>query len=418
VQIRAKQKIDQLLGYFLIALLFPFTRLLGITLRRDHSINCSEVETVGGSGEAARADRGGAPRRIVFIKLMGLGSLVAASDSIEAMRVRFPRARFILVTDNNLAEGIAPFHVFDEIVRMDTGNLFSTGAGMMRFLLRCWGWRGLWVIDLEVYSKLTTVFALLTLARNRFGFYLSLVPFRRYLNTHNITFDQSAILEDNYKYLASIVTGMEHLPLPAPPVRSGEGRKRFIILNNTCSALAPVRKLPVQTFSDICAWVLEHTAYDLALLGAPEDREETDDLIRRDKRLMESKDRIYNYAGLAKDFEAYYGFLREKGVCLVTIDSGPLHIARKLGVPTVSVWGPTDPGNYLKIRPGEEHRHLYFYLGAPCSPCVHRYAHLPCGGDNICMKHIPASSVTKRIQELLTQIAVPQSPASVIFRSV
>lgn len=381
MQIRGKQKIDKFAGYLLIGLLLPFTRLLGILLRMDHSTRK-------------------APKRIVFLKLLGLGSLIVASDAILAIRARYPDARLILLTDENIAGGIAPFELFDEICPVSTDRLTRTAAGVIRFLWRSWGWRRLWVIDLEVYSKLTTVLALLTLARNRFGFYLSAVPFRKFLNTHNIVFDQSAFLEDNYAYMARQVTGADPVAT-VPAIRKSELDKPYIILNNTCSGLAYVRKLPEGTFSHVCTWLLEHTGYKLALLGMPGDREDINRLIRSHPGLSERQDRIVNFAGMAEDFASYYRFLREQGVCLVTIDSGPLHIARKLGLPTVSVWGPTDPDNYLKTGPQEAGRHLSYYLKSPCSPCVHHYETLPCGGDNFCMKNIPAAAIIGKIQELL-----------------
>ena len=68
MQIRGKQKIDKYIGYLLIAVLLPFTRLLGLTMFRDHSLSKP-------------------PRRILFIKLMGIGSLIVASDAIAAMRI-------------------------------------------------------------------------------------------------------------------------------------------------------------------------------------------------------------------------------------------------------------------------------------------------------------------------------------------
>src|SRR6202012_3486653 len=176
-------------------------------------------------------------------------SLIVASDAIRAMRVQFPGTRLILLTDKNISDGIEPFRLFDEIHAIDTERLGSTWWGVTRFLVKSWRWRRLWVIDLEVYSKLTTVLALMTLARNRFGFYLSYVPFRRFLNTHNITFDQSVYLEDNYRYLARQVTGSE-LPIFVPAVRQAELEKRYILLNNTCSGLAYVRKMPDDAFAD------------------------------------------------------------------------------------------------------------------------------------------------------------------------
>jgi ADP-heptose:LPS heptosyltransferase len=387
MQIRGKQKIDKYIGYLLIAILLPFTRLLGVLLRRQHSTDI-------------------APRRIIFIKLLGLGSLIVASDAIKSIRARYPDASLILLTDANIAAGIAPFGLFDEIHPIDTDNLATTGIGVTRFLLRSWRWRRLWVIDLEVYSKLTTVFALLTLARNRAGFYLSAVPFRKFLNTHNIIFDQSVYLEDNYLHMARAVTGGDLRP-PLPAIRHAELEKPYILLNNTCSGLAYVRKLPDPTFSAVCEWILDYTGYDVALLGMPGDKEEINRFIGANPALRGKKDRIVNFAGMAEDFAAYYRFLSEKGVCLVTIDSGPLHIARALGLPTVSVWGPTNPDNYLKIRSHEEGRHLSYYLKTPCSPCVHHYERLPCGGNNFCMKNIPATAIIGKIQELLRYMAVP-----------
>ena len=385
MHIRRKQIIDKYLGYFLIGVLLPFTRLLGISLRRDHSLNKP-------------------PKRILFIKLMGLGSLVAASDAIEAMKEGLPATRFILLTDENIAEGIAPFRLFDEILRLPTSRLLSSALRLTRFLLRCWSWRRLWVIDLEVYSKLTTVLALLTGARNRMGFYLSPVPFRKYLNTHNVPFHISSCLSDNYYYMACRALCADKLLLSPPSLRADEYHRPYIFVNNTCSSLAYVRKLPDSSFLEVCRWVLEQTDYRLAILGAPEDKEDISRFIGNDPVLSGSKRRVINVAAMSLSFEEYYCLLREMAVCLVTIDSGPLHIGKKLGLPTVSIWGPTDPRNYLKEGPGEEGRHLSLYLAQSCSPCVHRKEKLPCGGNNTCMKDISASAVINKITELLAGV--------------
>lgn len=388
MEIRIKQKIDYVLGYGLFGLLLPVTRLLGISLRRDHSIASP-------------------PRTIVIIKLLGLGSLLLASDAIAAIRKKYPGARLILLSDSNIAAGIAPFGLFDEIRIVNTANLLLTAADSCRFLIHCWRLRKLWVIDFEVYSKLTTVLALLTLARNRFGFILTPVIFRRRLNTHNIVFDPSGFLEDNFSHMAREVMGgdADSAMVPAPPRSGGDLSKPFIVLNNTCSGLAYVRRLPDSTFSEICQWILDHTVYRVALLGAPGDKEDIDRFIGNHPGLLRQQERILNVAGWVSDFPAYYRFLREEGACLITIDSGPLHIARKLGLPTLSVWGPTDPANYVKVSPAERDRHLTFYGKTSCSPCVHRFQHLPCGGNNFCMKNIPAGALIDKIKELLSHLA-------------
>jgi ADP-heptose:LPS heptosyltransferase len=381
MQLPANRKLDKYLGYCFIAVLVPVTRLLGILMRRNHRLQQP-------------------PTNILFIKLLGLGSLVVASDAIQAMRRQFPHTRFILLTDTNIAQGIEPFHLFDEIWAVDTSSLSVTISTSLQFVTRSWRLRKLWVADLEVYSKLTTVYALLTMAQNRFGFYLRPVFFRKFLNTHNVLFQQSAFLEDNYYHMAQVMTGAEVLPSATRPIRDEESEKPYIILNNTCSSLALTRKLPDETIAAICTWIFENTPYRVAFLGTIYDKEDINRFIDQYIPLYKQQGKIVNIAG-ALDFEAYYRFLADKGVCMVTIDSGPLHIARKLGLPTISVWGPTNPANYLKINPGEENRHVYVYHKIVCSPCVHHYEKLPCGGNNICMQHISAERIIEKISSVL-----------------
>jgi ADP-heptose:LPS heptosyltransferase len=385
VQLPANRKLDKYIGYCLIVLLLPVTRLLGILLRRNHRLQQ-------------------APQNILFIKLLGLGSLVVASGPIQAMRQKYPGARFILLTDSNIADGIAPFEVFDDIWRVETSSLSNTISTSLKFIGYAWRLKELWVADLEVYSKLTTVYALLTMARNRFGFYLQPVFFRKYLNTHNIPFKQTACLEDNYYHMAQVITGADVLPTAQEPVtREEEWQRPYIILNNTCSSLATVRKLPDTTFAAICNWILTHTSYRVAFLGTANDKPGIDQFVAEHLPVYKQKGRLFNIAG-ALDFEAYYRFIADKGVCMVTIDSGPLHIARKLGLPTVSIWGPTDPMSYLKIPAGHEKRHLYIYNKVSCSPCVHHYEKLPCGGNNTCMKEIQAESIIEKLDALLQHL--------------
>lgn len=386
----ANRKLDKYLGYCLIALLLPLTRLLGITMRRDHRLHEP-------------------PQYLLFIKLLGLGSLVVATGSIQALKQKMPTTRFILLTDSNIARGIEPFQVFDEIWPVDTSSLLVTISSSVKYITKSWRLKKLWVADLEVYSKLTTVYALLTMAGNRFGFHLPPVFFRKFLNTHNIPFKQGACLEDNYHHMAQVIANTTDLPIKEhQPDRSNEWEKPYIILNNTCSNLALVRKLPDETVAAICTWILTNTHYRIAFPGTANDEKAINQFIDQYLPAYNLQGKLINIAG-ATGFEAYYRFIAGKGACMVTIDSGPLHIARKLGLPTVSVWGPTNPDSYLKILPGQEKRHLFCYNKVACSPCVHHHEQLPCGGNNFCMKEIAAEQVIEKISLLLEHHSATRS---------
>ena len=388
--IQLKRKADKYIGYFLFFLIVPLVRLLGILLKRNHQLN-------------------NPPKTILFIKLLGLGSLVISIPAIQEIRKKYPEAKLILLTDSNIRDGIAPFDLFDEFWPIKTSFIFITVIDSLRFIIKSWQIRKLWVVDLEVYSKLTTVYSLFTFAINRFGFLLSPVLFRKYLNTHNVLFNQSAFLGDNYLYMAEIITdGFIRLDSGKQNKRLHEYTKPFIALNNTCSELATVRKLPDGTFIFICEWIIQNTSYNIALLGSIVDRYSNNVLIDSNTILSVHKNRILNYAG-SVIFEDYYNFLSEQCVCLITIDSGPLHIAKALGLPTLSIWGPTNPANYSKIQADEQIRHQYHYLKVQCSPCVHFHEKLPCGGNNFCMKNIEAEAIISKIETLLNHLKYDDS---------
>lgn len=383
MRISKKQLVDKYLGYPLIAVLLPVTRLLGMVLNRNHKLDAP-------------------PKNILFIKILGLGSLVVALDSISAIKKKYPDARFILLTDSVIAEGIQPFNIFDEIWTIDSKTFLRVVSCSIKYLFKSWKLSGLWVIDLEVYSKLTTLFSLFTLAINRFGFQLIPVYFRKYINTHNIYFNQFLCLEDNYISMCEAATNEKKTDYPKQSIytekRENEAGKPYIALNNTCSDLAPVRKMTDDTLLGICAWLIDNTQYQIALLGAPSDQQTNEHFIIN-KLTPSQRKRVINYAE-NKSFKNYYDFLYREVAFIVSVDSAPLHIAKKLGLPGISLWGPTNPGSYLKIHEHEKHRHLFHYLDIPCSPCVHHTTSPLCGGNNTCMKNMDLITITASIKKL------------------
>ena len=77
----------------------------------------------------------------------------------------------------------------------------------------------------------------------------------------------------------------------------------------------------------------------------------------------------------------------------VTNDSGPMHMANALGIPTVAVFGPTDPEATRPFQPPS----VFIQKKVPCWPCAYR----DCPFDHRCMLNISAEEVFEQGQGLL-----------------
>lgn len=396
MKLRAKQIIDGILGGLLVLINLMLARPLGLLLRKDHTLRK-------------------APDYIISIKMLGLGSLLLASDALVSLKKRYPNAKMILITGKGVTPGIAPTRLFDEVWTVQDKNIFTLLSSSLNILFSSWKLKNRWVVDFEVYSKLTTIFSLWTLSLNRFGFQLQKVHFRNFLNTHNCYFNQFCNVQDNYRALVRMM-GVDtfesfHIPVNTGTSRSNEAGKKYIAINNTCSELGGyLRKIPPDMLAAICKSIIQNTGYHIAFTGAPGDYADNRAFI--EQHLAAEVERTVNIAG-KYSFEEYYAFLHNQCALMVTVDSAPLFIAQKLGLPTVSVWGPTNPAHRLSATTINSARHKVHYLSVECSPCLHHTRVLPCGGNNFCIKNMQAADIYAKISEVISTLKNEQPAAAI-----
>jgi ADP-heptose:LPS heptosyltransferase len=389
MNLAAKQWLDALAGNWLMALHQVLARTMGFMLRRDHTFSHP-------------------PRTILVIKILGMGSVILAAESIVALRKRYPEAKLILLCGQALKPGLEPLGLFDEIWDLPDNSLPKLLAITPRLFWRIWRLPRLWVMDLEVYSRLTTLFSLYTCAVNRYGFYLNEVQFRHNIYTHTVYFNQFVHAGLNYQRLAEAMGAREAdfgtaFSLPNLPPRKSDVNMDdfgFIAVNNTCSELSLERKMPPTLLADLLLGLrARYPKHTIALMGAPSDKAEMDAFLKQYVPEA-SQMNVLNYAGHFK-LADYYRFLHAECAAMITIDSMPLHVSRLLGLPVVSIWGPTNPTTLIQAND----RDRVLYLGVSCSPCVHHTDILPCGGDNFCMKRQEAASILQALESLLAQPA-------------
>lgn len=84
--------------------------------------------------------------------------------------------------------------------------------------------------------------------------------------------------------------------------------------------------------------------------------------------------------------------------CLITNDSGPMHIAEALQVPVVAIFGPTHPS--LGFAPADQ-RGVVLCVDLKCSPCSLHGERKCHEKTRLCMDLITADMVVRAVEDLL-----------------
>ena len=79
---------------------------------------------------------------------------------------------------------------------------------------------------------------------------------------------------------------------------------------------------------------------------------------------------------------------------MISVDSGPMHIAAAMGTPVVALFGPTDPARTGPLGPG-----TVFRQPLPCSPCLQRRCRIT--DTYRCMRDLDSEAVAHAARELL-----------------
>ena len=366
--IEDKQRLDRILGAWLLVVLRPLAQLAGKFMRRDH----------------ASAPRG----EIVFIKILGGGSLLIALPSLLGVRRRFPERRLTLVCGSAVAPFAELIGIFDHIeIVDDQRGIFTLVASAARILVALVGRRVDTIVDLEVYSQLTTVFSLLTLARNRIGFYVASTYWRRNVLTHLVFFNRARGV---FHFYAAATRLLGTRPAGRAEVRAHllerSGRPQpageYIAVGAGCSDFASVRLLPP---SEWVAYARAHRTEVVGrrwmFLGAESDRTTCEAVA---SVLRDALGTDFEYENRCGELSLPESFACIAGArSFLGIDSALLHSARALNVPSMSFFGPTDPATLLE--PIEGYAEEIYYRPPICSPCLHVTQTPPCKGRNVCM---------------------------------
>lgn len=392
MKLETKLALDYYVGGLLHVLLKPLVYITGKIIPRHHGFDRIKSVTV--------------------FKLLGGGSVVIAYPALLGIKRARPDCRLTLVATQSTKVYAEELGIFDRIIRIDDSSLMkllrTTFFAVLK-LFRCDC-----IVDMEVHSRLSAIFTLATCARNRIGYYTETGLWRRYIYTHLLFFNNQTGVYNFYDQLAQLFGGMpftlkESIARFRDNLGLGErlavSEKKLpghgqIAIAPCCSGLGRTRMFEAADWGVLLLesrkkWTEHPTVH---LLGGAQDFEYCSAL-ERSLAVQFSGEwavTVANQAGRRTMRETLLQL--EKMDILYCVDSGVLHFARLLGLPTVSYWGPTAPQTRLKdVDSGND---IVHYAGLPCSPCVHMADYAPCLGNNVCMK-----------KHILKNAGLPSNPA-------
>ncbi len=362
-------------------------------------------------GHRKRAITGDRP--LAVFKFFGLGSIMEATPLLRAIRQRYPQARLIFVTFQSNELMLNRLNVCDDLRVIRTDSAFHFVSDVVRTIIWLKCQRTEAVIDLEFFSKFSTLLSFLSRAAIRVGFHLN--DFWRYsLVTHPIYFNYFRHISDVYEEAGRrldvtisdrSLSRIEPTEAEAESVRQFLGEhgwsegKVLLGVNVNSGELSLERRWPKKKWGALMSALLErHDNIYIVMTGSPGEQAYVESVSAGvDQKYRE---RIIVAAGPLSLMEFVASLSLFAG--FVTGDSGPLHVAAAHDVPIVSVWGPSRPGFYCpradNIRCIFEDYH--------CSPCVCMFTTFEgmwCKHEALCMEAIEPQIVLDAIEAMLAE---------------
>ncbi len=165
--------------------------------------------------------------------------------------------------------------------------------------------------------------------------------------------------------------------------------KEFIYLN--VGASLPHKRWPADRFVDLARKILETTPYKIVLGGGPDEAK----LILSIKATLDPARVTHAYGRPVRD----NAFLIGQARMMVTCDSGPMHIGFALKIPTVAMFGVSDPRQSGPFELGDN---ICFLIQASKNP----YSHPESVADNLdYFDQISLTTVWEKTQDALASVA-------------
>ena len=364
-------------------------------------------------------------RKVLFLELSEMGSAILAYSAMQKIKETYPAAQlyFWIFKKNQDSVHILNIMPGENVIVMRSDNFILLSIDTIKNLWRILREHVDVVIDMELFSRFSSILTYLSGAKIRVGFYGFCLEglYRGNLHTHKVMYNPYMHISRNFLSLVySLLTyekekpylkiNLENCYVEVPKIKSTPEAKakiwsklksinaqtsqtgKLVIVNPGVNEILPLRKWPTENYIKLITKILSDEEAFVVLVG-------TEFQSAYGQRILQdiASPRIINLIGQTsiEDLLA----LLDISSLLVSHDSGIIHLASLTGIQIIVLFGPETPVLYMPLAAHPK----VFYTDLACSPCLTAYNHrFSRCNDNKCLKLITVEEVYSAARAFLS----------------
>lgn len=343
-------------------------------------------------------------KKILVIKIYGMGSIILASPLFQNLKKNFPNAEIWFLTKEG-CEKIYPNKFFSHIETIKLKGFFSPIFNFFRLVFKFRREKFDVVIDLEIVSRYTALLSYLCGAKTKVGFEII-------GQNKDKLYDYKAVYHESRHMSKTFLNTVEALGVKTeffelePPEFSDSDKEKvkamiqgknilgdYTVVNINASELAFERRLPLNDFKIIIENISDNNNLPVLLIGSKSEGVYVKNFI---KEFLPENKKVFDFTELG--LSELFALMSEARI-VVSNDSGPAHAAASLNIPTVIFFGPASPIEYAPIK----EKTKIFHNETFCGPCIsiYRDKKIDCAFNQKCLKNFDIDKVNEEINNLL-----------------
>jgi len=322
---------------------------------------------------------------ILVIKFSSLGDLILIIPSLKAIREKFPQANIHLLTLKKYASLFYECPYINKVIGVDSSykklkNIFRISFSLLKESYD-------YIIDFQ-NNLASHMIAFLSFPRYSFGYRRKL----GFLLTKKIKWEKTSPLESQERLLSLLGIKIKEKKLCFWDLKERDfpaflkKKKNLIGINVSAASGWQTKNWPLSHIEKLVKLLISSfPQYDVLLLGDKQALKITKDLKLEHPRLFNlcGKTTLKELVSLIKHLDV-----------LVTPDSAPLHIGLALGIPTIGLFGPTNPSQHIE----KNENFFLIFKKLSCSFCYRRKCR-----RRECMERISPQEVFKMIKKIISK---------------